>query len=100
MKYLIDIDGVICNTPLIDGINMYILAIPIKENIEKVNRRFDEGHEIVLWTARGARTKIDWSELTKKQLEVWGVKYTTLSINEKPHFDFLIDDKAINIEHL
>jgi hypothetical protein len=34
-------------------------------------------------------------EITKKQLDNWGVKYHEL-IMGKTHYDLLIDDKAIN----
>ncbi len=100
MKYLIDIDNTICKTPLVLGRNMYNLAEPILENIAKVNKLYDEGHEIVYWTGRGATTKWDWSELTIKQLRDWGCKYHSLDIGNKPAFDHVIDDKMININDL
>ena len=69
---------------------------PIPENIAKINRLYDEGNEIIIWTARGTVTKIDWRELTEKQLKEWGVKYHELKFG-KPNYELLIDDKAINI---
>ena len=33
---------------------------------------------------------------TKKQLDSWGCKYHNLSVGEKPHYDLIICDKAIN----
>ena len=54
-------------------------------------------HEkIILFTARGAATGIDWKELTKKQLKDWNVKHHEL-IFGKPHADVFIDDKAQDI---
>lgn len=88
----VDIDGVICTNTY----GKYEEAIPILENIEKINRLYDEGNKIVFWTGRGTVTKIDWKELTEKQLKEWGVKYHELKFG-KPKYDLLIDDKAIDI---
>ena len=43
-------------------------------------------------TARGSTTKLI-KEVTKKQLNSWGVKYHELHLT-KPHADFYIDDKS------
>jgi hypothetical protein len=77
----------------------YTKAKPILENIEKINNLYDEGHTIVYWTARGSRKQIDWTELTKKQLEEWGAKYHELKVN-KPFYDLFIEDKSLRIEEL
>lgn len=90
-----DIDGTICITK-----SDYTKSIPVTRNIEKINKLYDEGHTIVYWTGRGRRSGIDWSDLTVQQLEIWGCKYHKLIMNEKPHFDLLIDDKSIRIEEL
>ena len=55
-----------------------------------------DGHTILIHTARGALTGIDWTKVTLKQLSVWGVKYHSL-IMGKPFADYYIDDKAINV---
>jgi len=92
MVIYIDIDDTICKNPKqLD----YSTSIPIKENIEKANKLYDEGHLIVYWTARGSSTGIDWSEITKKQLSTWGVKYHDLKFG-KPNYDLFIDDKNMN----
>ena len=75
----------------------YPLAEPIKENINKINNLFDNGHTIVYWTARGSVTGIDWTELTVMQLKKWGAKYNKVALG-KPHFDLYKCDKAINSE--
>lgn len=49
---------------------------PIKENIDKINRLYDDGNTIVYWTACGSRTQINWYDLTKKQLNEWGLNTT------------------------
>ena len=89
----VDIDETICETP--DKPREYSNAKPIKKNIEKINKLYDEGHLIVYWTARGSSTGIDWSEITKKQLSTWGVKYHDLKFG-KPNYDLFIDDKNMN----
>jgi len=88
----IDIDETICHSPNAPD---YTISSPINENIVKANKLYDKGHHIVYWTARGQKTGIDWSDLTKKQLSNWGVKYHELKF-DKPYFDLFIDDKNMN----
>ncbi len=94
MRYYVDIDGTICCKTPKDG---YHSAVPYVERIEHFNKLYDEGHEIVYWTARGGTSGKDWSELTLSQLERWGVKSTRVMMN-KPSYDLWIDDKAKNVE--
>jgi hypothetical protein len=93
-KFLVDIDGTICQNTH----GEYHIAEPIQERINFFNELFDEGHEIIYWTARGGNSGKDWSELTQKQLNDWGVKRTDLRM-DKPAYDFWIDDKAFNADH-
>ena len=92
MIIYIDIDETICVTP---SDRDYSKAMPIVENIEKANKLYDEGHEITYWTARGTKSGIDWTDVTKKQLEEWGAKHHELKLG-KPYYDLFIDDKNIN----
>ena len=96
MKIYVDIDGTICKS---EG-SIYVFAQPIQENIDKINKLFDEGHEIIYWTARGGNSGIDWSAITELQLNVWGCKYHKLDTKTKPSWDLLIDDKTKRIEEL
>ena len=96
MIIYVDIDGTICYTENSD----YENAIANFTHIEKINKLYNEGHEIVYWTARGGTTNIDWSDLTKKQLNKWCCKYTRIEIQKKPHYDLFIDDKTKRIEEL
>ncbi len=96
MIIYVDIDGTICYTENAD----YENSIANFTHIEKVNKLYDEGHEIVYWTARGGTTNIDWSDLTKKQLNEWHCKYTRIETQNKPHYDLFIDDKSKRIEEL
>jgi hypothetical protein len=92
VTYLIDIDDTICT---LSGSMQYETAQPIPKAIEKVNRLFEEGHEIIFWTARGTRSGVDWRQLTEAQLLSWGVQYHELRFG-KPVYDVFIDDKNIN----
>ena len=95
MNIYVDIDETICITP---ADRDYTKSKPIKSNIKRINDLFDAGNKITYWTARGTVTKIDWFEITKNQLNLWGCKYHDLSVGEKPAYDLLICDKAINSE--
>jgi CMP-N,N'-diacetyllegionaminic acid synthase len=96
MKIFVDIDETICNV----GGNKYTPrdysgALPIKKNIEAVNRLYDEGHHITYWTARGSLSGTDWYDITKQQLTEWGAQHHNLILG-KPAYDLYIDDKSIN----
>jgi hypothetical protein len=97
MIIYVDIDETICETP--DNPRVYENSKPIIENINKINKLFDEGNTIVYWTARGSRTRTNWYELTKKQLIEWGAKHHELRV-DKPYYDFFIDDKNKRIEEI
>ncbi len=91
-----DIDGVIAmKTPE----NNYCLATPMKQNIRLINQLYQSGHEIVLFTARGYATGLDWREVTQKQLVDWGVCYHKLLFG-KPNADIYIDDKFMELNVL
>jgi len=97
MKIYVDIDETIC---MYNGERRYELAVPILENIEKINILFEEGHDITYWTARGSVTGIDWFDITKTQLDAWGCKYHKLITGQKPAYDLLICDKTKRIEEI
>jgi hypothetical protein len=69
--------------------------------VEFVNKLYDGGHIINIYTARGMNQfngdveKIYALifEITETQLHLWGVKYHKL-IMGKLHYDVLIDDKC------
>ena len=97
MKIYVDIDDTICSH---EETRSYLTASPIVENIEKINRFYDDGHTIVYWTARGGHSGLDWTDLTTQQLHEWGAKYHQLIMNEKPAYDLLICDKTKRIEEI
>jgi len=95
MKIYVDIDETIC---FYESERNYNFAKPDHARIEKINKLYDEGHEITYYSARGSTTGIDWMETTKDQLLTWGCKFHSLSVGKKPPYDLLICDKAINSE--
>jgi len=98
MTYVFDIDGTICT----DTHGEYNKSVPLSERISKINKLYEDGHIILIQTARGmGRTNNSQKEaidalfdFTEEQLERWGVKYHRLFLG-KPAGDFYIDDKAI-----
>lgn len=91
MIYCFDLDGTLCS---LTGGN-YESARAIENRVKHVNRLFNEGHMIKIFTARGASSKKSWHELTQRQLKEWGVRHHEL-IMGKPDADLFIDDKAIH----
>jgi CMP-N-acetylneuraminic acid synthetase len=94
--FCFDIDGVIAS---ITPGNDYRLASPMAENIALVNRLHDLGHRILLFTARGSMTGIDWKEETARQMRAWGVRHHQL-IFGKPAADFYIDDRILSLDEI
>lgn len=90
--YCFDLDGTLCTNTEGD----YETSTPFVERINVVNKLYDDGNTILIDTARGATTKIDWYDVTKKQLDLWGVKYSILRVGIKLNADIFIDDKGIN----
>ena len=94
--FCFDIDGIIAT---IVPDSQYDLAGPLRNNIHIINSLYEQGHRIMLFTARGSATGIDWTEVTKKQMKVWGVKYHELLFG-KPAADYYIDDKMLSLDEL
>jgi len=95
MNIYVDIDETICVHEESPGPRNYELAKPLYNNINKINRLFEDGHHVVYWTARGGTTGLDWTDLTKSQLNLWGAKHHELKMG-KPNYDIFICDKVIN----
>jgi len=93
MKYVVDIDGTIC-----EEVGSVIGRTPYIDRINQINKLYDEGHTIVYMTARGlhsGRGESYYRSITEEQLKMWGCKYHELSF--KTHdADLFIDDKAIS----
>jgi len=99
LTYCFDMDGTICT--LTTGHDFH-KAEPIPGMVKKINRLYDEGHMIIVATARGHVTRDGYipmkqfHELTKIQLKKWGVNYHGLYT--KPLAHFYIDDRAMTPE--
>ena len=95
--FCFDLDNVLCKSKT----SNYKQSIPIKKNINVVNKLFEEGHYIKIFTARymarnrnnAYNAKKQGLNLTKSQLKNWKVNYHEL-IFGKPSFDIYIDDKS------
>lgn len=95
-KFVFDIDGVIAQYR--ENLD-YASAGPNERMIRVINKLYDMGNHIVLFTARGFVTGIDWREVTEKQMKDWGVKYHELRFG-KPDATFYIDDKMLDMNTL
>ena len=92
MNYVFDLDGTLCTNTN----SNYATAQPLIERINIVNRLYDEGNKITIYTARGMKSGnnnilkayIKYYFFTKKQLKLWNIKYHHLFLG-KP-YDFLI----------
>ena len=94
MTYIFDIDGTICT----HAAPYYENARPFVERIQKINSLYDAGHTIIIETARGNVSGIDWYTSTENQLKTWGLKFHTLRTGVKHAADIYIDDKALNAD--
>jgi CMP-N,N'-diacetyllegionaminic acid synthase len=98
-----DIDNVICTTKK----NLYKKSTPKKNVILEINKLYEAGYFIKLFTSRYmGRSKENRSIATKKaktittkQLKIWGVKFHEL-IFGKPSYDVFVDDKAITFDKM
>jgi capsule biosynthesis phosphatase len=101
--FAIDIDNTICITNGSD----YRNAKPIKSIIKIINKLKKNGHIIKLFTARymgrcdGNAILVNrkYKLVTYKQIKSWGLNFDEL-IMGKPRYDFIIDDKSLNIKDL
>ena len=101
-----DLDDVICFRKDVYeklGPKKYDYCQPYPENIKIVNSLYDEGHRIIVYTARGmsqfdGNVELIYKNLyqkTKDHLKEWGLKYHSLVMG-KIQYDVLVDDKALN----
>ncbi len=86
-----DLDGTLCTNTF----GEYGGAVPHGWAIERLNALADAGYRIVILTARGSATGIDWERHTHEQLTRWGVRYDELRLG-KPSGDVYVDDRAVH----
>jgi ribonucleotide monophosphatase NagD (HAD superfamily) len=91
--YCFDIDGTLCTNTW----GKYEDAEPIPSMIAQVNTLYEAGHRIILFTARGTMTGIDWRSVTEEQMARWHVHYHELHFG-KPQADVYIDDRAMSLQ--
>lgn len=87
MQIIIDLDGTICTE---EKTFSRSLSKPIEGAIESINKLHDEGHTIIIYSARS------WQEyeMTSHWLRLHKVKHDQLVMG-KPIGDVWIDDRAI-----
>jgi capsule biosynthesis phosphatase len=101
LRICFDLDNTLVTYPTI--INDYNSVMPIEKNIALLNLLKDEGHEIIIYTARRMTThnnnvgKVikDIALTTINTLEKFQIRYDEL-IFGKPIADVYIDDRAMN----
>ena len=101
--YILEIDGIICNT---HG-NDYENAQPFLQRIEKINKLHDQGNKIIFHTCRGMtlfnnnrfNAEHEFWSFTYKQLKKWNVKFDHLYFG-KPCGDFFVENKATKYENI
>lgn len=91
MRYAFDVDNTLLRT---EGRN-YEGSTPIQDRIDYVNKLYGKGHYIILYTARGRRSGIDYSQFTKDQADKFGIKHHEIVMG-KLDYDLFVDDKAIS----
>lgn len=90
-----DIDGVLTIETEGFGKEIYQDRTPNKTMIRLVNMlQNQERYNITLFTARHEEDR----EVTETWLEKYGVNYSKLILG-KPHYDLLIDDKAMEFKN-
>jgi hypothetical protein len=92
MTYCFDLDGTLCTITNGD----YDLAKPLMDRISVVNNLYESGNHIIINTARGSKTGIDWYDKTENQIKNWGLNFHELYVGVKIDADLFIDDKAVS----
>lgn len=100
----VDLDGTLTKVGHFDNLwkmtflelkKVYKNVKPRKDIIKKVNKLYDKGYIIYIFTSRYDI----YQHLTKHWLQKHGVKYHFFIMN-KPFYNFLIDDKAFMPEDI
>tara|TARA_B100000470_G_C19400185_1_gene219546 strand:- start:21 stop:374 length:354 start_codon:yes stop_codon:yes gene_type:complete len=93
-----DIDNVICKTKK----KNYSNSRPNKKVIKKINKLYNNGYIVKIFTGRYMgrnnenvnKAKAQGYKMTVNQLKKWNLKYHKL-IFGKPSFDLFVDDKTL-----
>jgi uncharacterized HAD superfamily protein len=90
MQIVIDMDGTICTE---EKTYSRALAKPLPGAVENINKLYDEGHIVLIYSAR---TWMEY-EMTYDWLCKYNIKFHQLILG-KPIGDVWIDDRAINFK--
>lgn len=91
--FCFDLDGTLCTNTW----GEYDSAEPLPWAITRLNALKRAGHRIVIHTARGGTTGVDWRKTTEAQLRDWGVQYDELVFG-KPEADVYVDDRTHHVD--
>jgi hypothetical protein len=108
--YAFDLDDTLCARPSdVEGLGKekYKHCYPIQPMIDILNEQYDNGHTIIIYTARGMtlfngnvhEIYNNLYEQTISDLKKWGIKHHGLVMG-KLHYDLIIDDKACELENV
>jgi hypothetical protein len=90
LKIVVDLDGTILEEKSREGSST---ALPLPGAIDAVNKLYEMGHVITIYTAR----PVSDQEVTLRQLEKYDMKYHYLILG-KPVGDIFIDDRSFNVK--
>ena len=96
LTFAFDLDGVLAT--LVPD-NDYRRAQPYPSAIALLNRLHAAGNRIVVYTARGSQTGLDWTAVTGEQLRSWGVHHDEVRFG-KPAADYYVDDRMLSLSSL
>lgn len=93
-----DLDNVICKT---NKKFEYAKSTPNKKQIKLINKLYEKGYYIKVFTARGSgrfegnlkKIKKKFLKLTLRQFKIWKLSYHEFIIG-KPSYDLFVDDKC------
>ena len=91
-SYAFDIDGTLTVETNGFGNFIYSRRTPNLTMIDNVNKLYNKGHMIILWTSRFEEDR----KVTEEWLKKHNIKYHKL-VMDKMYYDYLIDDKAITL---
>lgn len=101
LRICFDLDSTLVTEPRSKG--DYSTVEPIQKNIEFLRYLRQQGHEIIIHTARGMKSHFgnvgklttNIGKITFETLDKYGIPYDEIYFG-KPYADLYIDDKAIN----
>ena len=89
--FIFDIDGTLTVETQGYGPEVYAQRTPRFDMISHVNKLYEKGNEVIIWTSRHEQDIVD----TIMWLKRYGVKYTELRL-EKPHYHRMVCDRTIH----